>query len=227
MARLPLPPSPRGTLIGGNHAEMSRDWLAAYARYARDHGDVVAYRLGPMRLALVSHPALIEQLLRSRAHLLRKSPIQNMLRPLVGNGIFLSEGDYWKRQRRLVSPPFHRKRIAVYADAMVRIARKMATEVGEDETRDMYKDMTRLTLRVVSATLFDAELDSDALGIEAKLTEAVQAFSARLDSALPLPNWMPTREVRRIRAARRDVDRLVDGFIAQRRDKPSTSRTPL
>ena len=59
MQRIPLPPGPKGSPLMDNFAELNSDWLGAYAKYAREHGDVVSYRVGPFRTALVTHPTLI------------------------------------------------------------------------------------------------------------------------------------------------------------------------
>jgi hypothetical protein len=87
MPRTPLPPGPKGTLLAGNFAELNRDWLGAYTKYAREYGDVVSYRIGPFRTALICHPTLIEQAIVTHAAKLRKSPIQHLVQPLIGDGI--------------------------------------------------------------------------------------------------------------------------------------------
>jgi cytochrome P450 len=217
MSTTPLPPGPKGNLLTGNFAELNRDWLGCYTKYARQYGDVVSYRIGPFRTALISHPTLIEKVLVTHAAKLRKSPIQHLIRPLVGDGIFLSEGEPWKRQRRLTSPPFHRQRIGIYGDRMARHAGAVVAEFAEGQTRDIYQDMTCLALRIVSNTLFDVEVGGKLADVERVLARAMQALSSRLDSPLPLPNWVPTPALFGLRKARRELDSLIDDFIAQRR----------
>ena len=224
---MPLPPGPKGNLLTGNFAELNRDWLGAYTKYAREYGDVVSYRVGPFRTALLFHPTLIEQAIVTHAAKLRKSPIQHLVQPLIGDGIFLSEGDPWKRQRRLVSPPFHRQRIGMYGDCMVRTTQAVVSEFKAGETRDIDKDVMRLVLRIVGRTLFGAEVSDKLANVEKALGEAAEALSARLDSGLPLPNWIPTPALRRLRAARRELDALIDHFIAQRRESSSTDLLSL
>jgi cytochrome P450 len=217
MAKPAIPPGPKGTMLGGNFAEMSRDWLAAYGDYARRYGDVVSYRIGPFRSALVNEPSLIEELLLSRADCLKKPSIQRLTHPLIGDGLFLNEGESWKRRRRLLSPPFHRQRVAAYGATMVEIADRVAAEFRDGELRDLYRDMMCLTLRVVGAVLFAAELESRAAEVERVLSKAMEALSARLDTPVPLPNWIPSRGVRRLRHARRNLDRLIQSFVDERR----------
>src|SRR5258706_4960540 len=133
------PPGPKGTLLGGNFREITADWLGTLTKYAREHGDIYSYRIGPVRGVIVSDPNLIEEVLAPKTNIFKKPPTEHLIRPLGGNGIFLSEGDFWKRQRRLVSPPFHRQQIAGYGDEMVRIAGRMADRFVDGETRDVYQ----------------------------------------------------------------------------------------
>ena len=222
-----LPPGPAGTLIGGNFSEMSRDWLDAYTRYARTFGDVVAYRMGPFRSVLVSHPAMIEELLVTQASQLRKSSIQQLIRPLIGNGTFLMEGDPWKRRRRLVAPVFQRQQIAFYGEAMVQLTSRLVSDFREGEIRDIHRDMTRLAMRIVSRTLFDADLDDSLSGVELALEGAIRALTARLEATVPLPIWIPSPGVLGLRAARRDLDGVIDGFIRRRRGELGETRDLL
>src|SRR3954447_27079753 len=157
---MPAPPGPRGGLFG-SFREVMADRLSVLTRYARQYGDVVGFRLGPMRVALVSGPALIEEVLKTRAKSFHKGIVEQLVRPTTGNGILLSEGDYWKRQRRMVAPPMHKARIAGYADIMVQVAERISDGFG-DGTRDVYEDMTRIGLAIAARALFDLDVEGEA-----------------------------------------------------------------
>src|SRR5438045_432485 len=119
MTTAALPPGPKGTLFGGNLAEMRRDPLALYARCAREFGDFTTLRFGLRRVYLINHPDLVESVLVTHARNWVKHYALKMNRLLLGDGLLTSDGDFWLRQRRLLQPLFHRDRPAGYGAVMV------------------------------------------------------------------------------------------------------------
>jgi cytochrome P450 len=216
-ASLPLPPRAPGTWLLGNFSEFNRDKLATVTRYARTHGDVVAVRFGPLRSVIVSDPALVEQVLVTRAKEFTKGWVEQLIRPSVGNGIFLSEGDYWKRQRRMVSPPFHKQRLTNYGDVMVRTAERVVADWRDGEVRDVYPSMTKIGLAVAAKTMFDVDVDQDADGLGVALTTMMRAVTTRIDARLPLPDFIPTPNMLRLKRANRELDTILYRAINERR----------
>jgi cytochrome P450 len=224
---MPLPPGPRGGLILGTFREVMGDRLNVLQRYAREYGDVVGFRLGPMRAALVSGPPLIEEVLQTRAKSFYKGLNENLVRPTTGNGILLSEGDFWKRQRRMVAPPLHKARIAGYATTMVQVAERISDGFSDGETRDLYEDMTRIGLAIAARTLFDVDVEGEAAAFGAALSELMTCVKARIDAPLPLPDWVPTPTMLRLKRSGRHLDKVLYGAIAQRRSQPKADRDDL
>jgi cytochrome P450 len=103
---------------------MGRDPLAFLTQCAREYGDFVPLRLGLRRGFLLNHPDLIEEVLVTQQRNFVKSPAVRRLR-VLGNGLVSSEGGFWRRQRRLMQPAFHRRRIAAYGEAMVALTERM------------------------------------------------------------------------------------------------------
>ena len=117
-------PGPRGGLFFGSAGEFRRDQLGFYASCAHQYGDFVQTRMGPYRIFMLFHPDAIEELLVARNRDFIKSPGVRLLRPVLGDGLLLSEGDTWLRQRRLVQPAFHRQRVAGYGEVMATYAER-------------------------------------------------------------------------------------------------------
>ena len=143
--------------------DFNRDTLGFVTR-CRDYGDVVHTRFLYVHAYFLYNPRDIESLLTTNAKSYRKA--QSLRSPffyrLVGNGLVTSEGDFWRRQRRLAQPAFHRQRISSYGDVMVQYAERAIAGWKDGEHRDLARDMTRLTLEIVVKTLFNSDISNDA-----------------------------------------------------------------
>lgn len=72
------------------------------------YGDVSHFQVGPIRAYLVNHPDLLRELLIAKADLIRKLPHQmKVMEQIEGNGMLVSDGEHWRKQRRLLQPAFH------------------------------------------------------------------------------------------------------------------------
>jgi cytochrome P450 len=212
-----LPPGPRGHLLLGSLPEFRRDVLGYLSAWARQYGDVVPIRLPRRRLVMLSHPDLIEDVLTAHARRTTKTALLNMLRPILGDGLLLSEGDTWLRQRRLIQPAFHRQRIAAYGDVMAGYAERAMQEWKDGQTRDVHADMMAVTQAIVAKTLFDADVSDTAWDVGQALHVLTEDFSRRRTRLFELPGWIPTPARRRYRAAVEQLDRIVYDIIAARR----------
>jgi cytochrome P450 len=205
-------------LLSGSLPEFRRDMLGLFDRSARDFGDIVSLRLGSRRLYLVNHPDFVEQVLVTASRNFRHTYIRRLMRPLLGDGLLTSEGDFWIRQRRLVQPAFHRQQISAYAEVMVDYTLRMLDAWRDGETRDLHAEMMSLTLEIVARTLFDADAGSSGAREVGDAMEVVlESFRARWESLLALPESVPTPTNLRMRRAVGQLDRIIYGFIAQRR----------
>src|SRR5437870_13510009 len=109
-----LPPGPKGRFLLGSLIELSRDWLGFYKGCAEEYGDVVRVHLAHVPVYLLTHPRDIETVLATNAGNFTKSADYRALARVLGKGLLTSEGDFWKRQRSLIQPAFHRQSILAY-----------------------------------------------------------------------------------------------------------------
>lgn len=212
-----LPPGPRGHVLVGSLPEFRRDVLGFLVACAQQYGDVVSIRVPRRRIVLLSHPDLIEEVLTAHARRTTKTILLNMLRPVLGDGLLLSEGDTWLRQRRLIQPAFHRQRIGGYGDVMAGYAERAMREWKDGQTRDVHADMMAVTQAIVAKTLFDADVSDTAWDVGQALHVLTEDFSRRRTRVFELPAWIPTPARRRYRAAIAGLDRIVYDIIAARR----------
>ena len=118
-------------------------------------GDTVTYVLSDPKLA---HEILVER----HAEFHKAQMLRNAVGELIGNGLLTSEGDFWRRQRKLAQPAFHFGRIAAYGETMVRQTLDHITDWESGETRDIAQDMLAITLGIVNKTLFGVDVRDQA-----------------------------------------------------------------
>src|SRR5438093_5388360 len=114
------PPSPDSP-PASNLLAMRRDPIGFFTKLAREFGDFVRFNVGAGNFHLANHPDLIREVLIAKDREFTRWYAVDIGR-VLGNGLFVSEGDFYMRQRRLAQPAFHRPRIAGYAETMVKTA---------------------------------------------------------------------------------------------------------
>ncbi len=86
---------------------------------------MVFFRFVGVPACLVNRPDYIESVLVPHSNNFVKSKDYRAMRRVLGNGLLLSEGEFWRRQRKLIQPAFHQARIATYAETMVTHTERM------------------------------------------------------------------------------------------------------
>jgi cytochrome P450 len=164
----------------------------------------------------------------------RKSPqMRHALEPLLGDGLFVSDGAIWRQRRRIVAPVVHISRLASFVPIMVEAAQETGErwEALEGRTIDLAAETAQLTAEIICRTIFGRELGRD------HARAVVQGFSdyqrnigsIDLLSLLGLPDWIPRWHRWHRRATRRATERIdavLDDIIAhlrQRRGSESDS----
>ncbi|MBI3860915.1 MAG: cytochrome P450 [Planctomycetia bacterium] len=219
MARAPDPPGPPGHWLLGNLREFRHDMLAFYERMSRDYGDVVAYRLGPRKSVLLTHPDLIEQVLVTENRNFIKHYALRLLRPTLGDGLLLSEGEFWLRQRRLIQPVFNRQRVDSFAAIIVDHTRTMLDSWRPREARDLHAEMMKLALGIVTKALLDVDSGDNSDEVSRAADVILADFNSRFKSAFPPPFWLPHPRNWRLKRQVRRLDALLQRLITQRRSE--------
>ncbi len=213
-SQLPHAPGPSPADMTSANARFTPNPLEFLPQLQRAYGDVV--RLGGEEGGyLISDPALIEFVHVQTGRLFDKGYLQpgSLMGLVFGNGLVVSEGDFWLRQRRMIQPSFHRDRIRAYGEVMVADARRMLADWQDGQTRDVHQDMMHVTLEIILKSLFDLEAGPEA-----------QAFGQAMDDMLgsitqlymATPETAPAIQARFEDATRR-IDDFTRGVIQTRR----------
>lgn len=200
-----------------------KDTLSTFSNLTEQFGDVVCLR-GLWTAYILVNPRDVEYVLQTNSRNYPKSKNYQILKSSTGNGLLVSEGEHWLRQRRLAQPVFNQQRIRTFAETMTASAAEML-ESWENFERakkafDVMPEMMRLTLGIVGKALLNTDLGS-AASVFGDAFEVVREFTVRrLMALVKIPDALPTPLNLRFRRAIRSVDRIVYQLIAERRKSP-------
>jgi len=213
------PPTYDGLPVIGNTHQLVREQGGLFEAAASE-GDVVRLRiLGMGDLYQVSHPDLVERILVSdRERFEKASQSQEDLGELIGQGLILSEGELWERQRQRIQPAFYMDRIADYADTIAAESHDAAGDWQDGAVVDVEDEMKALTLRILVKSIFGADIDYEKRGIR----ETVQNLQepgqpAKQPVARMVPRWVPIPMWRRYREGIDEMEELIETFVAAKR----------
>ncbi|MBV8855553.1 MAG: cytochrome P450 [Acidobacteria bacterium] len=219
MVATAIPSGPRGGRVLGNMREFNSDSLGFIERCAREFGDVVPTRFLYVPALFLFHPDHVEYVLATGSkNFIKAASLRSpFFQRLVGRGLVTSEGDFWRRQRRLAQPAFHRGRVEAYARTMVAYAERMLERWTDGRALDAHEEMMTLTRGVVAQTLFSTDVSDDSREIDDALSRIVRPFAEQATLKWILDNRLPTPAHLRFNRDVRKIDRFVYRLIEERR----------
>lgn len=211
-----VPPGPRGYPLVGSAPFVMRHPLRFYRQMTLDYGDISHTRMGRTGFYVVNESSLIEDWLVGQHKHCVKDAITRTLYPLVGRGLLTSEGEPWKRQRKLAAPPFSPKRISGYGDVMVESSTRLFAGFRDGEVRDFHADIMTLTLEIVGKTILGVSTREESDRIARAIDVVLAYLEERLYSWTRLmPFEVPTASQLRFRRAKAELDDVVRTLIAR------------
>ena len=220
-----VPPGPKGLPLVGVSFELLGDALTLLRRVAREYGDIVRIPVAFGDRTLLNHPDWIEQLLVVQQSKFHKSTLsKEATERLLGQGLLISEGEFWRRQRRLAQPAFHRARINEYAATMVEITRTHMDDWRNGEARDVAHEMMSLTLDIAVRTLFGTTLPGEAQQVGRAVAFLMRYSLGRARSPVAIPSSWPTPRNRRADREYELLDSVVYRIIDERRAQQNSAQ---
>lgn len=176
-----------------NARQVSPDLLH---QLAQEYGNVVHVRLGYRPKFLISSPAGVEQILQSNQHNYHGFDYSHAtLRPLLGNGLLTSEGDTWRKHRRLAQQAFHKEQLEKLSRIMVITIRNFvdtwSSRARPGLTLDIGDEMGLLTIAVVTDALFGNDLGQQAVRVREAWPRVMDHLVARMLNPFRLPDRLP------------------------------------
>ena len=199
----------RRDILSAQPAKLYRAWMAEF-------------RTPFFRSFLINDPNLIQTVLKDRPDAFPKSDrIGAGLRPLLGNSVFLTNGEQWKRQRRIIDPAFEGGRlrdafpgIVAAGEAAVQRLEKQA----DDTPREIEAITSHVAADVIFRTLFSIPIEDETAQKVFGAFKTYQRSQPILNLAafIPGPRWMPRFFGRDTRATARSIRQLITELTAQR-----------
>jgi len=215
------PPGPRGLPFVGSLIDLARNPPKFYRKIADEYGDIVHFKMGRLNYFLLNNPEYIQDVLVNRSENFVKAPAWRRGKAVLGEGLLTSEGDFHRRQRRLVQPAFHRNRIESFASIMTELATRVQKDWKDASVVDMAQTMNHVALLVVARTLFGTEIETETTAISTAFgmirkqwwrTLVLQfvPFSEAIEK-------LPLATLRKFKEARDSLDATVYKIINNRR----------
>ncbi|KAB1197677.1 MULTISPECIES: cytochrome P450 [Haloferax] len=212
------PPGPKGIPVFGASRQYARDPFSFLTAVADAYGDVIHFDLGPLDTYMLTNPADIERVLVSEASKFRKPQFQDQaIGDLLGEGLLMSEGSTWQKQRQLAQPAFDVRRISTMAGMMTNRTETMLSEWHDGDVVDVQLEMTRLTVEIIVDAMFGAELDDERIGL---IQENLEPLGSRFEPdpiRFLTPDWVPTRENREYKQSLSVLEDLIWDIVEERR----------
>lgn len=219
--RTPPGPAPMNNLFSvlGFAVQAQQNMLTLMDAQFKHYGDTFMFEIMKQRQYMISRPDHIQEIVLTQAGKFHKERDykneKHGLARFMGNGLVVSDGEFWKRQRKLAAPALHARRIQSYAGTMVEYTMQMLDQWQDGARLDIADEMMRLTLHIVARTLFNVDISGEV----SRVKEAMDTLQevAGGSPIFRLPTWLPTPLELRARKGLRDLDEIVYGIIKDRR----------
>ncbi len=194
------------------------DPIKLFEYLQRRFGSMAHYRIATSDVFVVQEPEFVREILITQADKFIKERTQQRMKILLGNGLITSDGEFHRRQRRIVAPAFHRQRIQAYGAVMVERALAMREEWQSGKEIGALAEMMRVALQIVARTLLNTDVTADVRQIndEVNAIMGLYHFLVALPRAEAYLHW-PIPGLMRFRRARKRLDAVVNRIIAEHR----------
>lgn len=220
-------PGPRGVPVFGNLLQL--DSTRAHQQmeaWCEQYGPLFKLRMGKRRVVVVGDHELISAALRDRPEGFRRTQrLEDVSREMgLSAGLFASNGEAWKRQRRMVMAGFDPVHVKRYYPALLRVAERLVGRwqlaARADHRIDLQADLMRFTVDAVAGLAFGEDvntLQSDEDVIQRHLNRIFPVLYKRIFAPLPIWRWWPSAEDRALAHSVAEINVAVQGFIAKAR----------
>jgi cytochrome P450 len=194
--------------------------------------DIIAERILWRRMFIINEPGAIRHVVLDNAANYTKSEVgRRLLEPGLGRGLLTSEGETWRRHRRIMAPAFDLRSVAGYAPIMTDVTQELLAkwdELPEPREVDVAASMMHATLHIISRAMFSSDSDEIVDIVETGVNQYQTLVRPSLLDLLHFPLWLarliaplPTKGIFD------EFDKKVDQLLTERGRKPDTEPKDL
>lgn len=193
--------------------------LESFTKLTHQYGDIVSLDPNTHQIYLLNHPNDIKHVLQDNYRNYTKDA--DTFKLILGDGLFVSEGDLWLRQRRMMQPAFHRQNIEGMLPAMVKATTELTTRwqtvAKRGESIDVFAEMTEAMIDLSAITMFGADIKEDIKPLAHALTIAQEYVYYRGWDYLEQLGKEPSAEEIAFQEAVNTIDKTVYRIIDEGR----------
>lgn len=182
-----------------------------------------------IRWHMVMDPEALRRILRDKLHDYPKSGVtKSLLRPAIGNSLFIAEGAHWQWQRRAAAPAFSHRNVSALAPVMTRAAEATCDRIRRVKAQpvNVFDEMVSATFQVIADVTLSGDSAFDRDSVHKAIDDYIAAAGrVTLADMLNLPGWVPRGGWLKSRKALRQMQRIADATIEARKSAP-TEDTP-
>ncbi|MGR8929403.1 MAG: cytochrome P450 [Gammaproteobacteria bacterium] len=217
-------PQVKGDFLIGNFRQIKTSPFHAYCRWQHEYGDLVGFKIAAQQFYLMSHPKFIEQALIKQNEVFTKLYEPEKAKGLalvLGQGLVTSQGALWQRQRRLMQPVFQRSNLGSLMPQITRVGQGLLDRwknMGDRAEVNLSDEMTRLTLEVITQTMFGISVLDKIEQIAPALDTALRFSAKSVLNPIAIPLFIPTKSNQAFKRAMAVLDDVIYAIIDDRRE---------
>ncbi|MEP7233625.1 MAG: cytochrome P450 [Ginsengibacter sp.] len=220
----------KGSFLFGSTFEILQNPVAFLSNLSKNYGPVVTVRFGGRKYYVLQHPDYVRHVWLENYKQYRKPGATKLLRMFLGEGLSTSNGELWLRQRRLMQPAFHSKKLQYFTDIINEEVTAFINRLNEipDNTKiDITHEFLKLTIRIISRSMFGMHFDEEISTMVNALDELASYAAAWMMSPVKIPTNWPTPANKFFQKNCKVFDTIIHRVIDTRRNEIATGRSSV
>ncbi len=188
--------------------------------------EICSARLGPVKVHMVFHPDLVQEVLvRKNSSFNKDTFITDSLKVVLGNGLLTNDGESWVKQRKMAQPVFHFQRMREQEKTIFEKIGECTSLWGD--RINLSEELMTLTLKIISEMTLGEDLGRYAHAVDRDFPFLVGQVYQRAVAVVNLPLWLPTPSNIKFRRIIRDLDKIIQTLIEDRKNADTSQRDDL